>query len=293
MLSPSGAKNALLKQAGEHMAHPDLENSNDDEGSKSDALAQIREIARKTTAKARARKEAAKRKAKIVIGEIDGTIGWGLRRNPLSRSNRSFKSGMTIRTAMHEMEPSLALFDSELEEAFTIDALLQPDVFGIECQPVTIPLPRNREKGQDRSHTFDTRITLRNGMVYLVYIKAQSALLRSSSVPTIAEIVENTPRNLCDRVVVISDVSFSRNYRDNNRRILMCHEMPDPEADERICRLMASAPGPLRIETLVNQSGLRRSQAWQAILRMIGARRIGAERDAVIDYPTLIWSKEQ
>lgn len=256
------------------------------------ALEEIRDVARKTTQKRKTRKENAKRRPTIVIGEIDDVIGWGGRRNPLSRSNRSYKSGMLIRTPMHGMQRSLALHDSEIEEALTIDALLQPDVIGIECQAVTIPLPRRTEKGQTRSHTFDVRITLRNGKVYLVYVKSERALRGSSSVPNIAEIVAHTPANLCDRIIVISDVSFSRNYRDNNRRILMCHEMPDPAADALICDLVEQLSGPVRIKTLIETSGLKKSQAWQAILRMIGARRIGAERDSVIDYPSLIWRPE-
>jgi hypothetical protein len=257
------------------------------------ALEEVRDIARKTTKKEKTRKEKAKRKARIVLGEIDGVIGWGRRRNPLSRSNQSYKSGMIIRTKLNDMNPSLALNDSEIEEAFKIDALLQPDVVGIECQPVTIPLPKLSERGQDRSHTFDVRITLENGKVYLVYVKSERSLQTRSSVPTVAEIVAHTPANLCDRITIISDVSFSRNYRDNNRRILMCHLVPDPDADALICGLVDKLSTPLRIKTLVEKSGLKKRQAWSAILRMIGAGRIGAERDAVIAYPSLIWRPEQ
>ncbi|AVW91342.1 hypothetical protein [Celeribacter baekdonensis] len=255
-------------------------------------LDEVRDIARKTTKKTKVRKEAAKRKPQIAIGEIDGVIGWGTRRNPLSRSNRSYKSGMIIRTRMNDMEPSLALNDSEIEEAFKIDALLQPNVVGVECQPLTIPLPSKTEKKSRRSHSFDVRITLEDGKVYLAYVKAQRSLRSSSSVATISEIVANTPANLCHRVVVISDVSFSRNYRDNNRRILMCHEMPNAEADRRICELINTEASPLRISALIEKSGLAKSDAWQAILRMIGAGMVGTERDAVIDYPSLIWRPE-
>jgi len=70
------------------------------------------------------------------------------------------------------------------------------------------------------------------------------------------------------------------------------NEMPDPAADALICDLVAQLSGPVRIKTLIETSGLKKSQAWQAILRMIGARRIGAERDSVIDYPSLIWRPE-
>lgn len=253
------------------------------------ALDELSEISRKTTRRTKARKEAAKRKPQIKIGEIDGVVGWGNRRNPLSRSNRSYKSGLILSTSMLGLQPSLFLHDSEIEEAFTIDAFLQPNVVGIECQPLTIPLPSKAKKHGKRSHTFDVRITLENGMVYLVYIKAQSSLRSSSSVPTIAEIVEHTPVDACHRISVISDATFSRNYRDNNRRILMCHEMPDPEADQRICELIKAENAPLRLSTLIDKSGLIKAQAWCATMRMIGAGHVGTERDAVIDYPSVIW----
>lgn len=253
------------------------------------SLEETSKLSRKTTKRTKARKEAAKRKPRIKIGEIEGVIGWGNRRNPLSRSNRSYKSGMTLSTSMFEFQPSLILNDSEIEEAFKIDAFLQPHVVGIECQPLTIPLPSRTAKGRGRSHTFDVRITLQDGKVYLVYVKAQTSLRSSSSVPTIAEIIKHTPRDACHRVTVVSDAVFSRNYRDNNRRILMCHEMPDPEADQRIRDLIDAENAPLRLSTLIYKSGLIKAQAWCATMRMIGAGHVGTERDAVIDYPSVIW----
>jgi hypothetical protein len=69
----------------------------------------------------------------------------------------------------------------------------------------------------------------------------------------------------------------------------MCHEMPNAEADQRICDLIEAENAPLRLSTLIDKSGLKQAQAWCATMRMIGAGRVGTERDAVIDYPSVIW----
>jgi hypothetical protein len=109
----------------------------------------------------------------------------------------------------------------------------------------------------------------------------------------IANIVRHTPVDAADEIVVISDASFSRVYRDNNRRILMCQMMPHVDADEGVVDLIDHARVGSRLEEIVADSGLPESVAYHAIMRMIGTGRIGAERDAVIDYPSQIWSTKQ
>ena len=81
----------------------------------------------------------------------------------------------------------------------------------------------------------------------------------------------------------------SRNYRGTER----LYGRPAPDADALFCGDMTKRATPLRIKTLAEESGLNRGQAWPADLRMIGAGRIGAERDALIAYPSLIWRPEQ
>lgn len=70
----------------------------------------------------------------------------------------------------------------------------------------------------------------------------------------------------------------------------MCLMMPNAEADEGVVDLIDNARVGARLEDIVADSGLPESVAYHAIMRMIGAGRIGAERDAVIDYPSQIWS---
>jgi len=55
-------------------------------------LEEIRDVTRKTTKKRKTRKENAKRRPTIVIGEIDGVIGRGGRHNPMSR-DKSRRTG--------------------------------------------------------------------------------------------------------------------------------------------------------------------------------------------------------
>lgn len=258
-------------------------------------LVELSTVTRSVTKAESKRREAAKRKPVLEIGPIPGVLPFTGKHNPLSRSHVSYKSGLIIRTAADNYAPRVALNDSEAEEALKIDALLQPNVYDVECQPVRIFLPRKPDSKHRRSHTYDVRVTLldpETGELWrkLIYVRNKVSLRSPKSVPRIAEIVRHTPATLCDEIVVVSDAQYSRNYRDNNRRIRLCHISPSPDADQAVMELVNATKGSTRIENIVAQSGLQEAMAWQAIMRMIGAGKIGAERDAVIDYPSEIWS---
>lgn len=255
-------------------------------------------IARSVTKAEAERRAAAKRRPILEIGPIHGVKPFKGAHNPLSRSHVSYKSGMIIRTQADNYAPKVALNDSEAEEALKIDALLQPNVYDVECQPVRIMLPKAPEAKQRRSHTYDVRVTLldpETGELWrkLIYVRNRISLRSPNSVPRIAEIVRHTPATCCDEIVVVSDAQYSRNYRDNNRRIMLCHVSPSPEADLAVLELLQSMQGATRIENVVERSEMPEWMAWQAIMRMIGAGKIGAERDAVIDYPSAIWKVGQ
>lgn len=248
-------------------------------------------IAQTATRKEKSEKAARKRKARLEIGPIDGVLGYDGVRNPLTRSNASYKSGMLLRTKENGYVPAVVLNDSEAEEATKIEAILQPNVFSVKCQPLQIRLPGG--EGKPLSHTFDIRIELDCGRVKLIYVRGQISLDSRTSHSRIAEIVRHTPMDAADEIIIISDASFSRVYRDNNRRIMMCREMPNPDADSAVVELVDHAKRAVKLAEIVRLSGLPEYVAWQAIMRMIGAGRIGAERDSVIDYPSYIWSTTQ
>ena len=253
-----------------------------------DPLDELQVIAAKSVKKQQVEKEKRKRKQKIHIAAIDGVLPYGGLHNPLSRSDTSYKSGMLLKTRANGDVPIVVLNDSDAEEAVKIEAVLQKNVYDVHCQPVKIKLPGG--KGEPKSHIFDVGIEYICGRRKLIFVRGQISLNSSTTKIRIATIVRYTPKDAADEIVVVSDASFSRVYRDNNRRILMCQQMPNADADEGVVGLIDHAPVGTRIEHIVEQSGLPEAVAYQAIMRMIGAGRIGAERDAVIDYPSQIWS---
>lgn len=247
----------------------------------------LSELAKKSARKEKAARAKQKRKPKIKIGHIDGVLPFDGVHNPLSRSTRSYKIGRLIRCANDDFKPRVALCDSEAEDAMITEALLRPNVVSVKCQPVKIPLPD--PKITANSHTFDLRIEFERGYRILVYVKGAVNLASSSSQPQIDVIVKNTPRDFADRIVVISDASFSPVYRDNNQRIMMCHEMPNQDADQAVAEYARRLSAPVRLETVVTDIGGPQHAVYQAIMRNVGAGVIGTERDAVIDYPSFVW----
>jgi hypothetical protein len=189
----------------------------------SDQILGLHAIAKATTLKEKRQKEERKRKQRLEIGHIDGVIPYAGVRNPLTRSNTSYKSGMLLRTKANGYQPAVMLNDSEAEEATKIEAILLPNVRAVTCQPLTIRLPGG--KGKALSHTFDIGIELDCGRVKLVYVKSQISLNSRVSNSQIQEIVRYTPKDAASELVLLSNMSCSRVYHDNNRPNLMCHQM--------------------------------------------------------------------
>jgi hypothetical protein len=70
---------------------------------------------------------------------------------------------------------------------------------------------------------------------------------------------------------------------------MMCHEMPNPDADQAVADYARRLSAPVRLETVVADIGGPEHLVFQAIMRSVGSGVIGTERDAVIDYPSHVW----
>ncbi|MFC3084569.1 hypothetical protein [Tabrizicola soli] len=104
------------------------------------------------------------------VAPIHGVLPFAGARNPLIRSNTARKVSFTACTLATDGVPQVYHFDSEAESAAALEALLHPDLHGLEVQLPAITY-RCRRSRKNRDHHFDLRITFRDGFRRAIFVR--------------------------------------------------------------------------------------------------------------------------
>jgi hypothetical protein len=220
----------------------------------------------------------------LELGAIPGVMPVVAARNPTARSSVSHKITTTFATPMDGYKRRLYHFESGLEYAVAIEAMLSGTCHGLEVQ---LPAIRYLWRGKWKDHHFDLRITRTDGRRIAVFVRHDASLARVSTQTEIDALFRQIPQGFCDEAVVIGSSHYSRVLQENLRRIWEATEAPDPESDHVVLRIAEDARY-WDVEGLIGQCGIPRARAWRATLRLIGARRLNADWHAMIDYPSRI-----
>ncbi|MFQ6777504.1 hypothetical protein V6Z69_20090 [Cereibacter sphaeroides] len=223
--------------------------------------------------------------------DLDALLPYDGVRGVVHRST-SAKTGMLVgRTGEDGHRPRPVGFESGLERATAISALIHPNTFGLKSQPRTVVF--ERPVGKVQSNTLDFPLTLRTGERYYLFVKNDDTLGR----PKTALIGEQIRRNLPEGYgfAVISEATFPPTLRGNNERMFLAKRFPDPEADARLSEVLADLIDVTRftVEELVFRCGIGprkadQGRAFDAILRAIADGTLIANRRELIHYPTVL-----
>ncbi|SHF92115.1 hypothetical protein SAMN05444339_1224 [Loktanella atrilutea] len=224
------------------------------------------------------------RRDALELGTIPGVLPVVAARNPTGRSSVSHKITATFATPMDGYKRRLYHFESSLEYAVALEALLSGECHGLEIQ---LPPVRYLWRGRWKNHHFDLRITRTDGHRIAVFVRNDASLARISTQAEIAAIFSHIPAGFCDQAVVVGSSHYSRVLQENLRRMWEAIQMPDGEADEVVLQVAREARY-WDVEGLINQCGIPRARAWRATLRLIAARRLATDWHAMIDYPCRI-----
>lgn len=218
----------------------------------------------------------------------DGVLPYAGARNPMTRSNSAHRIADTFATPATGDVPQIYFFESEGEYAVSLEAILAPDLYGLEVQLPAFRYPWKHNKKGYRDHFFDLRLTFKDGFRRAVYIKNARALQFSRVQEEIEAIFSSMPEDFADDAIVVNTDDYSRAYRDNLRRMRYVRQLHAPDHD-LLVEQMARSCNYWFLEQLVRQVPLPPAKAWQAALRLISRGVLDANRDAVINLHSHVW----
>lgn len=222
----------------------------------------------------------------LKIPPIPGVRPFAGSRNPLTRSNTAHRVSTILTTPHLAGEYEVFLFESELESVVALEALMSPDLYHLEVQlsPIAYVSPR----GRSRRHSFDIRITFRDGYRRGLFVRNAASLARADTIAEIDAIFRATPPSFADDLDVISGAEYSRARRDNLRRVFPFHMQKNDEWDRHV--LDVASHGRYRlIRDLVKRCDLPSPDAMSSVFRLLGRQKLGVNWDHVISKTSKVW----
>lgn len=235
------------------------------------------------------------RSVELAYENLDRLLPYDGIRKVVHRSNSAKTGALVGRTEEDANLSRLVGFESGLERAVAISALIHPNTFGLKCQPRKVWF---EQKFDDHgSNVLDFLLTLRNGQKTFLYVKNDDSLGRTKQALICEQIRLQLPEDT--GFAVLSEKSFPPQLRGNNERIFLAKRFPDPEADARLKDVLEDIidSPKFTIEELVIRGAGDRIKAEQgrmfdAVLRAIADQRLVADKKRLIDYPTVVGRPE-
>lgn len=231
------------------------------------------------------KKRKKRKETALEVAPIHGVLPYAGARNPLTRSNTARKVSFTAATPATAGVRQLYHFDSQAESAVALEALLDPELYGLEVQLPPILFPCRRAK-KEREHYFDLRLTFRDGFRRAIYVRNGWSLGLQSTQDEIDDIFGSLTTDFADDAITVNADDYTRAFRDNLRRIWYLNRQADPAADAHV-EDVARCTSYWLLQDLIAKCDLPPAQAWQSAMRLIGRRVLWADWHAVIN----VWSR--
>jgi hypothetical protein len=177
----------------------------------------------------------------------------------------SLKSRGTVRgNVIHNNR--VHVYESGLEQNVLRYFCARPDVAEVIDQPP--PVYYVDADGKRHQHTFDFLIELKDGSRHFIFVKPEEKVRKYNLRSLIRLIAAQVPKNVADKVHLITDKNFTRSDLHNNHQAAECLKFPVHEHDALIDRITGDLTGAAKISDLVEVSGLG-GMAFRAIVRLI------------------------
>lgn len=222
----------------------------------------------------------------LKVNPIHGVLPYEGYRNPLTRSNSASRVSMTFATPATKGQRKVYHFDGQREMAVGLEAILSPKLYGLEVQLPPIFYPYGKKKPNE--HSFDLRITFRDGFRRAVFVRNGTSLARQKTQDEITAIFAATPASFADDKIIVNGDHYTRAYRDNLLRIYKASAAIDKEADAHVFERARTGHYWLMCELLA-QCDIAWARAFNAVLRHVGQGAIKANWHAVISEYSRIW----
>lgn len=207
-------------------------------------------------------------------------------RNASGMSASSYRVMMPVYLMVNKGVPKLVVAESAAEFGVVLEALMDPDLYNLECQPLTVHW--RDEHGQKRRHTWDIRLTFRDGRRRLVYVKGARRLRDSATRDLLQEIVRHTPPQAANDYIVVNADQYHQIRVRNLNRMYLAYREPDPIADEKVLEAALRLPKLWRLKELCTAAPLPMGVAMNACFRLIAAKKLAVNLDHILcEYSTV------
>ncbi|RNF35324.1 hypothetical protein [Paracoccus methylarcula] len=229
---------------------------------------------------------------KITLPDIHGVLPFAGVRNPITASNTSHKVSLTYKTEINHWQPKVGLAESGAELAVAEEALIDPDIIDVEFQPLQFPY--RRLCGTTALHTIDLRFIYRSGRTRFVFVRNAESLKKPWVQEEIDAIADAVPHHEAHEFVQVEADAYSRSRRENLHRMhrLMAFEPPDPVSDRLVEEAVHNLKTLWRISDLAPHLDLQPARIFRSCLRLIAAKKLNADMNAVICQHSRIWKTE-
>ena len=182
--------------------------------------------------------------------------------------------------------------ESGAELAVAEDVLTTPDIHDVEFQPERFSY--RHPSGRTAWHTIDLRITFRSGRRRFVFVRNRDSLQKPWVQEEIDAIADAVPDHEAHDFVQVEGDGYSRPHRESLRRMhrLVAFE-PDPISDRLVEAAIHDLKTLWRMSDLARHIDLQLSRIFASCLRLIAAKKLGANMDAVICQHSRIWRIEE
>ncbi|SDY37287.1 hypothetical protein SAMN05444340_106185 [Citreimonas salinaria] len=161
-------------------------------------------------------------------------------------------------------EGQVVEFESHTEKLTALVMLARPDVVHLESQ---IPFGWRDQAGQEKTHTFDLRVTYVDGKRVALFVKNSREAAKAEFRAETLLIASQVTPDFADRVSLVTEKNLDP-IEVYNAELLHSVRIPDPEADAAVRRVVAETSGAVKIENIVSAAGCS-GRGFLATVRMI------------------------
>lgn len=219
------------------------------------------------------------RSSVIKIGKVNGVQPFGGKRNPLRQSANSHRGAMIYVVPANDFRPKLGLFESAAEMACAHELLVCPQIYDLDCQPMTVTY--KSKDGASRDYTHDLLASFRNGARRLLFVRNGTSLQRYETWEDINSIKEASKKKGVNDFAVVNADLYTRQRRENLFRMHNFVFQPDHEADEIVEHTAKRLRTLWSVNDLFEPAGIAAPRTLQSVYRLVARRVLIANLDHV------------
>lgn len=197
--------------------------------------------------------------------------------------SRASTQGVLVTT---ELEPRQVFFASLGEFGLLTTLLARQDVVDVSEQQEAV---YRDDAGVTRRHYFDFVVRMRDGVRKALAYKPSERVEALNFEAFLHDLAGRISPEVADEIVLITEADIPRATIRNAALLHDCRRDPPGEADAAVLAALSTVVGQISIGDLRDATGYG-GEAFRAIIRLIGSRRIATKGFAAITADTLVWA---